>query len=169
MQKVTPFIWFQGNAEEAMNYYVSTFKNSRITHIERYSGSQGIPGEKELVGKVLTAVFEVEGQRFMCLDGGPQFEMTGAISFVVEFETQAELDGVWEKLLEGGKTQQCGWITDKFGVTWQVVPAGLGKMMSDPSATAEQKQALMQVMMPMVKLDIAKLEAAFETAKTADR
>ncbi|HSH31546.1 MAG TPA: VOC family protein [Candidatus Saccharimonadales bacterium] len=165
MQKFTPFIWFQGNAEEAMNYYVATFKNSKITHIERYAGDQGIPGEKELKGKVLTGVFELDGQQFMCLDGGPVFEMTGAISFQVEYDTQAELDEVWEKLIDGGKPLQCGWVTDKFGVTWQITPAALGKMMSDPAATPRQKKALMQAMMPMVKLDIAKLEAAFEGAK----
>lgn len=165
MQKIKPFIWFQGNAEEAMNYYVSTFKNSKITHIERYEGNQGIPNEEELKGKVLTGVFELEGQEFMCLDGGPYFELSGAISFLVEFETQSELDEVWDKLVDGGKPLQCGWVTDKFGVTWQIAPTALGKMMSDPSATPAQKQALMQAMMPMVKLDIAKLQAAFEGAK----
>ncbi|MBA3758034.1 VOC family protein [Candidatus Saccharibacteria bacterium] len=165
MQKITPFIWFQGNAEEAMNYYISTFKNSSITHIERYAGNQGIPGEQELEGKVLTGVFELMGQTFMCLDGGPQFEMSGAISFLIEFETQAELDEVWDRLVDGGKTQQCGWVTDKFGVTWQITPANLGRMMSDSSATPEQKKALMEAMMPMVKLDAAKLEEAFEAAK----
>lgn len=166
MSKVTPFIWFQGNAEEAMNYYVDSFPNSKITHIERYAGNQGIPGEDELKGKVLTGVFEVYGQQFMCLDGGPQFTMGGAISFMVEFETQDELDKAWDQLVEGGETMQCGWVKDKFGVTWQIVPASMGRMMSDPSATPEQKKALMQAMMPMVKLDSAKLEAAFEAAKS---
>ena len=165
MQKFKPFIWFQGTAEEAMNYYVETFRNSKVTHIERYAGDQGIPGEKELKGKVLTGVFELEGQEFMCLDGGPQFEMTGAISLLFEFETQEEIDEVWEKLIDGSTTQQCGWVTDKFGVTWQITPVGLGRMMSDPEATPEQKRALMEAMMPMVKLDIAGLEAAFERAK----
>jgi predicted 3-demethylubiquinone-9 3-methyltransferase (glyoxalase superfamily) len=165
MQKFKPFIWFQGNAEEAMNHYVSTFRNSKLKHIERYAGDQGIPGEKELAGKVLTGVFEIEGQEFMCLDGGPQFEMSGAISFLFEFETQEEIDEVWEKLLEGGTPQQCGWITDKFGVTWQITPAKMGRMMSDPNASPEQKKALMEAMMPMVKLEIAPLEAAFEGAK----
>ena len=165
MQKFKPFIWFQGTAEEAMNYYVETFRNSKITHIERYAGDQGIPGEEELKGKVLTGVFELEGQEFMCLDGGPQFEMTGAISLLFEFETQEEIDEVWERLIDGGTTQQCGWVTDKFGVTWQITPVGLGRMMSDPEATSEQKKALMEAMMPMVKLDIAGLEAAFERAK----
>ncbi len=165
MNPITPFIWFQGNAEEAMNYYVETFKNSKITHIERYAGDQGIPGEQELKGKVLTGVFELNGQPFMCLDGGPQFEMSGAISFLIEFDTQDELDAVWDRLVDGGQTQQCGWVTDKFGVTWQITPTALGRMMSDLNATPEQKQAVMQAMMPMVKLEIAPLEAAFNSAK----
>ena len=165
MSKITPFIWFQGNAEAAMNYYVETFQNAKITHIERYAGDQGIPGEAELKGKVLTGIFEIEGMQFSCLDGGSMFQLSGAISFMVELETQAELDAVWDKLADGGTPMQCGWITDKFGVTWQITPAAMGRMMSDPSATPEQKTALMQAMMPMVKLEIAPLEAAFEAAK----
>lgn len=166
MQQVTPFIWFKDNAEEAMNYYVSVFKDSKIVDIERYAGDQGIPGEKELKGKVLNGTFEIKGLRFMCLDGGPVFELGGsAISFMVEFEEQAELDDVWEKLLDGGKPQQCGWILDKFGVTWQICPASMGRLLSDPKATAAQKQALMQAMMPMIKLDGPKLEEAFNNAK----
>lgn len=165
MHQITPHIWFTGNAEAAMDYYVGTFPNSKITHIERYAGGQGIPGEAELVGKVLTGVFELNGQRFMCLDAGPQFQLTGAISFLIEFDTQTELDAVWERLLDGGTPQQCGWITDKFGVTWQITPTALGNLMSDPTATAAQKAAVMQAMMPMVKLEIAPLEAAFAAAK----
>ncbi len=165
MQKITPCIWFQGNAEEAMNYYVTTFKDSKITHIERYAGGQGIPGEQALKGKVLTGVFEIMGQKFTCLDGGPVFEMTGAISFMVEFDDEEELDKVWDKMIDGGKTQQCGWVTDKFGVTWQIVPTVLGELMSDESATPDQKKAVMSAMMPMVKLDGAKLQAAFDSAK----
>jgi predicted 3-demethylubiquinone-9 3-methyltransferase (glyoxalase superfamily) len=165
MSPIKPFIWFKDNAEEAMNFYVSTFKNSKIKHIERYAGDQGIPGEKELKGKVLTGVFEINGMEFQCLDGGPVFELSSAISFVVEFDEQAELDEIWAKLLDGGKTQQCGWITDKFGVTWQIIPSIMGKMMSDPNATPEQKKAVMQAMMPMVKLDGPKLQEAFEKAQ----
>ena len=165
MHQITPFIWFQGNAEEAMNYYVGTFKNSKITHIERYAGDQGIPGEKELKGKVLTGVFELKGQQFMCLDGGAQFALSSGISFLIEFDTQQELDVVWDKLADGGMPLQCGWVTDKFGVTWQITPTILGEMMSDPMSTPEQKQALMASMMPMIKLDIAKLVADFEAAK----
>lgn len=168
MQPIKPFIWFENQAEAAMNFYVSTFPDSKITHIERYTGDMGIPGEKEMVGRVLTGIFEINGQEFQCLDGGkqPGFELnSGAVSFVAELDSQADLDGVWEKLLDGGKPQQCGWITDKFGVTWQIIPTAMGKMMGDPTATPEQKKAVMQAMMPMVKLDSAKLEAAFEGAK----
>ncbi len=164
MHSPTPFIWFNSNAEEAMNYYVETFKNSEITHIERYAGDQGIPGEQELKGKVLTAVFKLGDQKFMCLDGGPQFELTGAISFLVEFDEQAELDSVWDRLLDGGEAMQCGWVTDKFGVTWQIAPTTLGRLMSDPDATPAQKKAVMQAMMPMIKLESEPLEAAFEAA-----
>ena len=165
MQMFKPCIWFQGNAEEAMNYYVETFRNSKIKHIERYSGDQGIPDEDKLKGKVLTGVFELEGQEFVCLDGGPVFEMSGAISFMFEFETQEEIDEVWDKLTDGGQEQQCGWVTDKFGLTWQITPVSFGKMMSDPDTTPEQKRALMEAMMPMKKLEKEKLEAAFEAAK----
>lgn len=165
MSDITPFIWFQGHAEEAMNRYVSIFDNSRILQIERYTGDQGIPGEKELAGKVLTGVFELRGQRFMCLDGGPVFALSGAISFMVQCETQEELDRIWDSLLEGGTPQQCGWLTDRFGVTWQIVPAAMGEMMSDPSATPQQKQALTEAMMPMVKLDGVRLREAFEAAR----
>ncbi len=165
MQPVTPFIWFKDNAEEAMNYYVSTFNDSKITHIERYAGDQGIPGEQELKGKVLTGVFEIKGQRMMCLYGGPQFALTGGISFLMEFDTQEELDAVWDRLADGGQTMQCGWVTDRFGVTWQITPTIFGEMMSDPSATPAQKKALMQAMMPMVKLEIAPLVAAFDAAR----
>jgi predicted 3-demethylubiquinone-9 3-methyltransferase (glyoxalase superfamily) len=164
MPSITPFIWFENQAEEAMSFYVSLFPNSRIVQLERYSGDQGIPGEQELKGRVLTGVFELAGQQFMCLDGGPQFPQSAAVSFLVEFETQEELDAVWDRLVDGGKTMQCGWVTDRFGVTWQIVPAALGRMMSDPAATPQQKQALMNAMMPMVKLESAPLEAAFNNA-----
>ena len=163
MQKVTPFIWFENQAEEAMNFYVSIFPDSKIHEIERYAGDQGIPGEKELKGKVLTGIFEVYGLQLMCLDGGPIFKPGGNISLLVEFDTQEEIDSVWEKLLDGGTPQQCGWIVDKFGTTWQITPKALGEMMT--RGTPAQKKALMAAMMPMVKLDLAKLKAAFEGAK----
>jgi predicted 3-demethylubiquinone-9 3-methyltransferase (glyoxalase superfamily) len=169
MAGVTPFIWFKDNAEEAMNYYVSLFPNSSITHIERYAGDQGIPGEQELKGKVLTGVFEIMGLQFMCLDGGtvPGFELnSSAISFVIEFDEQDELNKVWDKLIsDGAKPQQCGWIVDSFGVTWQINPSVLGRLMSDQNATAAQKKALTEAMMPMIKLDGPKLEEAFNNAK----
>lgn len=165
MQKIMTFIWFEGKAEEAMNLYVSLFKNSKIVHIDRYTGDQGIPGEDKLKGKVLTGIFELEGQQFMCLDGGPQFKPSAAISLLAHIDTQAELDKIWDKLMDGGKPMQCGWITDKFGVTWQIVPTVLDEMMVDPKATPAQKQAVTKAMMPMIKLDIAKLTAAFENAK----
>lgn len=165
MQSIIPFIWFHGNAEEAMNFYVTTFENSRVVQIERYAGDQGIPDEDKFKGKILTGIFEIAGQQFMCLDGGPQFQLTGGISFMVEFDTQDELDKVWDKLMDGGKPMQCGWITDKFGVTWQITPKVLNTLMTDPAATPEQKKALVQAMMPMVKLDGPALEAAFNAAK----
>ena len=165
MQEITPCIWFQGNAEEAMTCYVDTFPRSKVVTIERYTGDQGIPNEDELAGKVLTAVFELNGRPFLCLDGGPVFELSGAISFLAEFDTQDELDRVWDRLLDGGTPQQCGWLTDRFGVTWQLVPASFGRMMSDPDATGAQKRALMEAMMPMVKLDAAVLEQAFAQAR----
>jgi predicted 3-demethylubiquinone-9 3-methyltransferase (glyoxalase superfamily) len=165
MHPIKPSIWFQGQAEEAMNFYTEIFPNSKIVHIERYAGDQGIPDEDTLRGKVLTGAFEINGQQFLCLDGGQVFDLNGGISFMVEFDTQEELDKVWGQLADGGKPIQCGWVTDKFGVTWQIAPIQLGKMMSDPSATPEQKKALMKTMIPMVKLELDKLEAAFNSAK----
>lgn len=165
MQLVIPFFWFEGNAEEAMKYYAETFPDSKITHIERYTGDQGIPGEDQLKGKILTGIFEVNGLQMMCLDGGPQFKPGGNISIVVKFKDQAELDKVWDHLMDGGKPQQCGWIVDKFGTTWQIVPQIMDELMSSPDATPAQKQALATAMMPMVKLDGPKLKAAFDSAK----
>ena len=146
-----------------MNFYVSTFPDSKIHHIERYAGDQGIPGEQELKGKVLTGVFEVCGLKMMCLDGGDVFKPGGNVSLLVEFDTQEEIDAVWDKLLGGGRPMQCGWISDKFGTTWQITPKAMGEMMSE--GTPEQKKALMEAMMPMVKLELPKLQAAFEKAK----
>lgn len=165
MQNVCPFIWFDSNAEEAMNFYVSAFPNSKIIEIERYAGDQGIPGEDKLKGKVLTGIFEVYGLKMMCLDGGPQFKPGGNISLLVEFDTQEEIDQVWDMLLKGGTPMQCGWITDKFGTTWQITPKVMGEMFSDPKTTPAQKQAVMEAMMPMIKLDIAELQAAYDNAK----
>ena len=165
MSPIKPFIWFTGQAEDAMRFYVSLLPDSRIVHIERYTGDQGIPDEKELQGKVLTGIFVLRGQEFQCLDGGPAFTGPGNVSFMVDFDDQSELDRVWEKLLDGGETMQCGWIKDRFGVVWQIIPSVLGAMMGDPDATAAQKQAVMSAMMPMVKLDGPALKAAFDGAK----
>jgi predicted 3-demethylubiquinone-9 3-methyltransferase (glyoxalase superfamily) len=155
MQKIVPFLWFDGKAEEAMNFYVSVFKNSRIVSITRY-GEAG-PGPK---GTVMTGIFQVEGQDFYALNGGPQFTFSPAISFFVNCETQQEIDDLWEKLSEGGQKNRCGWLTDKYGVTWQIVPTDLGKMLHD--SDADRSQRVMKAMLQMDKLDIGKLKQAYE-------
>lgn len=156
MQKISPCLWFDGKAEEAMNFYMSVFKNAKIVNVMRY-GEAG-PGPK---GSVLAVTFELEGQEFIALNGGPQFQFTPAISMFVKCQTQAEVDDYWEKLLAGGgKTQQCGWLTDRYGVSWQIVPTVLGDMLQDKDAAKSQRA--MQAMMKMVKLDIAALKKAFE-------
>jgi Uncharacterized protein conserved in bacteria len=157
MQKITPFLWFDHKAEEAVNFYTSIFKNSKIGKIARYDEA----GEKVAgrpAGSVMTVEFELEGQDFIALNGGPQFKFTEAISFVVNCETQAELDYYWEKLIAGGEEVQCGWLKDKFGLSWQVVPTVLGELLS--SKDAAESQRVMEAMLKMVKLDIKKLQAA---------
>jgi predicted 3-demethylubiquinone-9 3-methyltransferase (glyoxalase superfamily) len=156
MQKITPFLWFDDNAEEAAQFYTSVFKNSRILSVSRY-GDAG-PGPK---GSVMVVSFQLEGQQFTALNGGPQFKFTEAFSFVVSCETQQEIDHYWNTLTSGGgQESQCGWLKDKFGFSWQIVPTALGKLMSDkdPRKTSRVMQALLQ----MKKLDIATLEAAAE-------
>jgi predicted 3-demethylubiquinone-9 3-methyltransferase (glyoxalase superfamily) len=155
MQKITPFLWFDGNAEEAMNLYVSTFKNSKIVNASRY-GEAG-PGPK---GSVMVGTFEIEGQQFLALNGGPQYKFTPAVSFVVNCETQEEVDDYWDKLSEGGQTQQCGWLQDKFGLSWQIVPTILGKLLQDKDPAKSQR--VMKAMLDMVKIDIAGLQKAYE-------
>lgn len=156
MQKIAPFLWFNGQAEEAANLYTSIFRNSRITEIQRY-GEAG-PGE---TGSVMSVSFELEGQEFIALNGGPVFTFSPAISFFVHCETQDEVDALWAKLGEGGgEPRQCGWISDRFGVTWQIVPTALGRMLRDKDA--EKSKRVMQAMLKMVKLDIAALEAAYD-------
>ena len=129
MQKITPFLWFNDQAEEAMNFYTAIFKNSRIGSVSRYG--EGGPGQP---GSVMTATFELDGQEFMALNGGPLFTFTEAISFFVNCETQAEVDELWEKLTEGGEESQCGWLKDRFGLSWQIVPSVLGELLNDPDA-----------------------------------
>jgi predicted 3-demethylubiquinone-9 3-methyltransferase (glyoxalase superfamily) len=155
MQKITPFLWFNDNAEEAMKFYVSVFKNSKIGRVARY-GDAG-PGPK---GTVMTASFQLEGQEFVALNGGPKFKFTEAISFVVNCKTQKEVDELWKKLSEGGEKGRCGWLKDKFGLSWQIVPTALGKMVSD--ADPARSQRVMKAMLQMDKLDIAGLKKAYE-------
>jgi predicted 3-demethylubiquinone-9 3-methyltransferase (glyoxalase superfamily) len=155
MQKISPFLWFDNQAEEAMNFYVSIFKNSKIGSVMRY-GDAG-PGPK---GSVMTASFELEGQQFTALNGGPHFKFTEAISFVVSCETQEEVNELWDKLAEGGQTQQCGWLKDKFGLSWQIIPSALIELMSDPDP--EKSQRVMEAMLQMTKIEIAKLRQAYE-------
>lgn len=153
MQKITPFLWFDGKAEEAMNFYVSIFKNSKIGNI-RYYGEEG-PGPK---GTVMSVTFQLEGQEFFALNGGPQFTFSPAISFFVNGETQEEVDELWERLSEGGQKQRCGWLTDKFGVSWQIIPSVLGQMLQDKDA--EKSRRVMKAMLQMDKIDIQGLKQA---------
>lgn len=155
MQKITPFLWFDGRAEEAMNFYTSIFKHSRIANVARY-GEAG-PGPK---GSLMSATFQIEGQQFMALNGGPLFTFSPAISFFVNCETQDEVDELWEKLSEDGEKQRCGWLKDKFGVSWQIIPSALGQLLQDKDA-GKAKRA-MQAMLQMTKIDIAALKQAAE-------
>jgi len=156
MQKITPFLWFNDNAEEAAKFYVSVFPKSRIVTTTRY-GEAG-PGPS---GSVLTVEFELDGQRFVALNGGPKFKFTEAISFAVNCETQEELDKMWDKLLQGGgRPDQCGWLKDKFGLSWQVVPTILPKLLQDKDP--EKSKRVMEAILKMVKIDIHALEDAYE-------
>jgi predicted 3-demethylubiquinone-9 3-methyltransferase (glyoxalase superfamily) len=157
MQKITPFLWFNGKAEEAMNFYVSVFRNSRVLGVTRY-GDAG-PGPK---GTVMTANFQLNGQEFVALNGGPQFTFSPAISFVAHCETQQEVDEMWGKLSEGGREDQCGWVTDKYGVTWQVIPTALIQMLNDKDA--RKSKSVMQAMLQMKKIDIPTLKQAYDAA-----
>ena len=157
MQKITPFLWFDGNAEEAMNFYVSIFKNSKILRVVRY-GDAG-PGPK---GTVMVATFQLEGQEFQALNGGPQYKFTPAISLFVNCETQQEVDALWEQLLEGGREDQCGWLTDKFGLSWQIIPTLLPNLLSDKDP--KKSQGVMKAMLQMRKIDSKKLQQAYDQA-----
>jgi len=158
MQKITPFLWFNGQAEEAMRFYTSVFKNSKIGEIRRY-GETG-PGAK---GSVMSATFQLEGMEFIALNGGPQFTFSPAISFFVNCETQEEVDHLWGKLSEGGEKNRCGWLRDKFGVTWQIVPRVLGEMLSDKNP--QKSASVMSAMLQMDKLDIKGLKQAYDKVK----
>jgi predicted 3-demethylubiquinone-9 3-methyltransferase (glyoxalase superfamily) len=161
VQKITPFLWFDRHAEEAMKFYTSIFKNSRIVSVSRYDEAGAkVSGMQK--GTVMTGVFELEGQRFMALNGGPNFTFTEAISFAVDCRTQSEVDELWEKLSEGGKPGQCGWLKDRFGVSWQIVPTVLRELLSDPDPVKSQR--VMKAMLQMTKLDIAGLKQAYEQA-----
>ncbi|MGN6640706.1 MAG: VOC family protein [Mucilaginibacter sp.] len=157
MQKITPFLWFDDQAEEAMNFYISIFKDSKINRVARY-GESG-PGTP---GTVMSVEFQLNGTDFYALNDGPVFQFSPATSFFIHCETQEEVDHYWNKLSEGGKPNQCGWLDDKFGITWQVVPNALGKYLNDPDK--EKANNVMKAMMQMTKMDIAKLEEAYEQA-----
>jgi len=154
MQKITPFLWFEDKAEEAANFYTSIFKDSKILDISRY-GDAG-PGPK---GTVMMATFQIEGQEFMALNGGPHYTFSPAISFFVSCETQAEVDELWEKLTAGGREVQCGWLQDKFGVSWQIVPKTLMELMRDKDPVKSQR--VFKAMLQMTKIDIEGLKRAY--------
>jgi predicted 3-demethylubiquinone-9 3-methyltransferase (glyoxalase superfamily) len=155
MPKITPFLWFDNQAEEAMNFYISIFKNSKVATITRY-GDAG-PGPK---GSVMTAAFQLDGQNFVALNGGPRFPFTEAISFVVNCEGQEEVDYFWERLSADGEESQCGWLKDKYGLSWQIVPTVLMEMLQDEDP--EKSQRVVKALMPMKKLDIATLKKAYK-------
>jgi len=154
MQKITPFLWFDNQAEEAMNFYVSIFKNSKVVKVTRY-GEDG-PGPK---GTVMSATFQLEGQTFYALNGGPLFSFTPAISLFVNCETQQEVDELWEKLSAGGKKERCGWLKDKYGLSWQIIPTALGEMLGDKDP--QKAGRVMQAMMQMGKIEIEGLKRAY--------
>jgi predicted 3-demethylubiquinone-9 3-methyltransferase (glyoxalase superfamily) len=153
MQKITPSLWFDKQAEEAVNFYISIFKNSRITSVTRY-GEAG-PGPN---GSVMTVTFEIEGQAFMAINGGPYYTFSPAISFLVNCKTQEEVDELWEKISVGGEVVQCGWLKDKYGISWQIVPTILGELLNDPDPVKSQK--VMKAMLQMKKISIEDLQKA---------
>ena len=155
MQKITTFLWFDDKAEEAANFYVSLFKDSKIETVARY-GDAG-PGPK---GTVMVVTFQLEGQQFTALNGGPQFTFTPAVSLFVNCETQEEVDELWEKLSAGGRKDRCGWLQDKYGLSWQIIPTVLGKLMSDPDPAKSSR--VMKAMLQMDKLDIKRLQEAYQ-------
>lgn len=178
MQKITPFFWFDGRAEEAMNYYVSVFSgapgakgknNSKVVSIKRYPDTPMNEHMKGMQGKVLTGVFELNGQRFMALDGEPLFKFTEAVSLFVECESQEEVDHFWNKLSAGGdeNAQACGWLKDKYGLSWQIVPSTLPKLLNDPDR--QKSERAMKAMLQMKKIDIAELQRAYDGRETVKK
>lgn len=157
MQKITPFLWFNTEAEDAANFYTSVFPDSKILHVARYSDA-GAKAAGMPAGTVMTVVFQLQGQNFTAINGGPQFKFTEAVSFVINCDTQKDIDHYWDRLSEGGdpKAQQCGWLKDKYGLSWQVVPSSLGQLMSNPSTAGKVMGALLK----MKKLDIRVLQEA---------
>jgi predicted 3-demethylubiquinone-9 3-methyltransferase (glyoxalase superfamily) len=149
MQKVTPFLWFDGKAEEAMNLYVSLFKNARIVELHRAGDN----------GPVMSGTFEIDGVQYHAFNGGPMFTFSPAISMFVNCETQADVDALWDRLLEGGEAQRCGWLKDRFGLSWQIVPSNLGKRLRDKDPVKAKR--VMEAMMQMIKLDIDGIERAY--------
>jgi predicted 3-demethylubiquinone-9 3-methyltransferase (glyoxalase superfamily) len=161
MPKISPFLWFDTRAEEAANFYVSLFPNSKVTDVTRYpSGGPGAPGG------VLTVAFELDGQPYTALNGGPNFKFNEAVSFVIDCKDQAEIDRYWDLLIaDGGEPGQCGWCKDRFGLSWQVVPTALPKLLTDPDRAKANR--VMAAMMKMAKIDIAALEAAAKAEPVA--
>jgi len=157
MQKITPFLWFDGKAEEAMNFYVSIFKNSKVGRVTRY-GDAG-PGPK---GSVMSATFVLDGEEFYALNAGPKYSFTPAISFFVSCETQEEVDDLWEKLSAGGRKDRCGWLQDKYGLSWQIIPKALGQMLGDKDPAKSKR--VMMAMLQMTKIEIEGLKQAYQQA-----
>jgi predicted 3-demethylubiquinone-9 3-methyltransferase (glyoxalase superfamily) len=155
MQKITPFLWFDDKAEEAANFYVSIFKNSRVGRVTRHG--EGAPGPK---GKVMSVTFELDGQEFYALNGGPMFSFTPAISFFVNCETQQEVDELWRNLSVGGEESRCGWLKDKYGLSWQIIPSVLGRMLQDKDS--KKAKRVMEAMLQMGKIDINRLQQAYD-------
>ncbi len=155
MKKITPFLWFDSQAEEAMNFYISIFKNSKVVNVTR--NPEEAPGPK---GQVTIATFELDGQEFMALNGGPEFNFTEAISFYVDCKSQQEVDKLWNKLSAGGEKGRCGWLKDKYGLSWQIVPSVLGELMGDKDP--QKARRVMEAMLQMDKIDIAALKLAYE-------
>lgn len=155
MQKITPYLWFDNNAEEAINFYISIFKDAKMTECARWGKGGPVPE-----GSIMTAAFELAGQKFLALNGGPMFKFTEAVSFLVDCKDQEEVDYYWNKLTEGGAEQPCGWLKDKYGLSWQIIPKQLSELISHTDR--EKAGRALQAMLQMKKIDIAKLQAAFD-------